>query len=322
LSFLRKIDAGLLEHILDFVGNLVIVQVALVGVSAIDYLHGGGDILDGFHLTLVVDKVIDSGLEVVTVARFVRQVCVPLGHDALARATEVIQLFLGLTRYAHSGFLEHTFDFVSDFAIVRVTHGGLAGHITHNLGQLFHGLTAFLLHERFETFGVKISVALSHVVETLDEALGIGLATFTLGVGITELGRSPLYVFDFLDRYGLKIVHVGVGVFVHTVALAGLGNYQVKAVFVTANLLDESVSGVFNSGVLSQVLIVHLAETHGFERRSRLGVAVSQTITERLVTFLVLGANVYATTLQLSRGYLTHLSVGRRVVGYLYEGLF
>lgn len=29
LSFLRKIDAGLLEHILDFVGNLVIVQVAL-----------------------------------------------------------------------------------------------------------------------------------------------------------------------------------------------------------------------------------------------------------------------------------------------------
>ena len=181
----------------------------------------------------------------------------------------------------------------------------------------------FRLHLIEAVFGLFGNVVIPRLDKILGERLDIAtLFAVVLGIGVAKLRSSPGNVLDFLDRYGLKIVHVGVGVFVHTVALAGLGNYQVKAVFVTANLLDESVSGVFNSGVLSQVLIIHLAETHGFERRSRLGVAVSQTITERLVTFLVLGANVYATTLQLSRGYLTHLSVGRRVVGYLYEGLF
>ena len=82
------------------------------------------------------------------------------------------------------------------------------------------------------------------------------------------------------------------------------------------------MSSVFNSSVLSQVFIVHLAEAHRFERRNRLGVAVSQTVTQRRVTVLVLGANAHAAAFQLSSSYLTHLSVSRRIVSYLHEGLF
>ena len=198
---------------------------------------------------------------------------------------------------------------------------GLAGHLADGVSDFLHGLAAFFLYERLERLGVEVCVALGHGVETVNERCGVGLSALTLGVRVAKLRRGSLNVADLLHRRGLEIVHVGVGVFVHAVALAGLGDHKVEAVFVTADLLDEGVRSVLNSGVLLEVLIVHLAEAHALERRSRFGVTVSQPVTQRRVAVLVLGANAHTAAFQFSGSHLAHFGVSLRVVGDLRQRL-